>query len=376
MIRFFQDAFAFVKKDFRLSKEFRQSFLRFYAKESPLEATILWMLALDLMVLFLIFNTLRVDEAREDRFMSILSISAGTVTLLFSTISMLMKYKLKRAEENTPDIYFSIANIVLDIFVLSVSVFLCLRFYARVEHGKCENDGASYHVFCNPNADVGGLPEDALVFVILVPLASAIILRETHLRVIVAAYSLLICLTSVTVARDKIRSERLVTVVVLVVLSAIIVYSHQKQNVRTFVAQQQLSAVIKQNEEMAEELRANELRHMIGNVAHDLKTPLASFVSGLDMIADIAQDELNKITGVKKSPKSGSSSHDQSPTSSSQQLKATAGIRDHSSKPSTPKNSPPPEILAVAPLSIPSGSMLSNSQTKEIVACLKAVLST
>eukprot|EP00981_Chlorochromonas_danica_P016212 scaffold16062_cov278-Ochromonas_danica.AAC.2 len=50
---------------------------------------------------------------------------------------------------------------------------------------------------------------------------------------------------------------------------------------------------------MAEELRANELRHMIGNVAHDLKTPLASFVSGLDMVADIAQDGLHKLSKIE-----------------------------------------------------------------------------
>ncbi|RYH05455.1 hypothetical protein EON65_44645, partial [archaeon] len=256
----------FVKKDFRLGKEFRQSFLRFYAKESPLEATISWMLALDIMVLFLIFNTLRADEDNENIFLSTLSVSAGTITLISSCISMIMKHKLMKARDNISDIYYTAANIVLDIFVLSVSVFLCLRIYARVEYGACRHERAHYDVFCNPNADVGGLPEDALVFVILVPLACAIILRETHMRIIIASYTLLICLMSLAVTREKILSERLITVIGLVLLSGIIVYSHQKQNIRSFIVQQQLSAVIKQNEEMAEELRANELRHMIGNV--------------------------------------------------------------------------------------------------------------
>lgn len=269
---YFQSVINFIRKDFQLDKEFRQPFLRFYAKESPLEATIMWLLALDTLILFLLFSTLRISEGRKDKFLSTLSISAGSITVLFSVVSAIMKYKLKKAAQNTPDLFYTIANVVLDGFVLSVSAFLCLRIYARVEHGRCLDERSAYQAFCNPNADVGGLPEDALVFVILVPLACAIILRETHMRIIVSAYSLLICLMSVAVARGKIRRERLVTVICLVVLAAIIVYSHQKQNVRTFVAQEQLSAVIKQNEEMTEELRANELRHMIGNVAHDLKT--------------------------------------------------------------------------------------------------------
>eukprot|EP01034_Spumella_vulgaris_P047222 gene47222-biopygen1204 len=32
------------------------------------------------------------------------------------------------------------------------------------------------------------------------------------------------------------------------------------------------------------------MRHMIGNVAHDLKTPLSAFVSGMDFILSVMGD--------------------------------------------------------------------------------------
>lgn len=46
----------------------------------------------------------------------------------------------------------------------------------------------------------------------------------------------------------------------------------QLRNVLLFVTNQELKETIVENERMADELHANELRHMIGNVAHDLKT--------------------------------------------------------------------------------------------------------
>jgi CheY-like chemotaxis protein len=50
---------------------------------------------------------------------------------------------------------------------------------------------------------------------------------------------------------------------------------------------------------MQEENRATELRNMIGNVAHDLKTPVASFMSGIDIMSHTIED-LEKCCQTQK----------------------------------------------------------------------------
>eukprot|EP00981_Chlorochromonas_danica_P004379 scaffold875_cov183-Ochromonas_danica.AAC.6 len=127
-----------------------------------------------------------------------------------------------------------------------------------------------------------------------VPLLYSSILRDTDWSVILFSWVISAAFLLICTLKDGTR-EKFMFYGFYIALSGLQLYANQKLNIRSFIIQQQLSAVIKQNEEMAREIRANELRHMIGNVAHDLKTPLASFVSGLDLIADIAKEGLSKV---------------------------------------------------------------------------------
>jgi signal transduction histidine kinase len=55
-----------------------------------------------------------------------------------------------------------------------------------------------------------------------------------------------------------------------------------------------------ENERLKEETEAKvaAMRGMIGNVAHDLKTPLAAFIGGIDLINDIALDAAKIVAAV------------------------------------------------------------------------------
>jgi hypothetical protein len=50
------------------------------------------------------------------------------------------------------------------------------------------------------------------------------------------------------------------------------IYEYKRQNLSKFLLAQNLQLAIEENERMSDELHANEMSHMIGNVAHDLKT--------------------------------------------------------------------------------------------------------
>ena len=52
----------------------------------------------------------------------------------------------------------------------------------------------------------------------------------------------------------------------------IVMYTFQRQTLSLFLVNQSQKRLLDDNERLAEENHAKELRHMIGNVAHDLKT--------------------------------------------------------------------------------------------------------
>jgi signal transduction histidine kinase len=63
----------------------------------------------------------------------------------------------------------------------------------------------------------------------------------------------------------------------------------------SFLKYKQLQFTLAENKRMQDENRATELRNMIGNVAHDLKTPLSSFMSGIDIMSHTIE-ELEKYS--------------------------------------------------------------------------------
>ena len=56
-----------------------------------------------------------------------------------------------------------------------------------------------------------------------------------------------------------------------------LLYENQRQTISVYLLTQNQKNLLEENERLAAETHANELRHMIGNVAHDLKTVRNSF---------------------------------------------------------------------------------------------------
>ncbi len=64
----------------------------------------------------------------------------------------------------------------------------------------------------------------------------------------------------------------LLALLMYVFLSLVLSYEYRRQSLSKFLLSLNLKLLIQENELMADELHANEMRHMIANVAHDLKT--------------------------------------------------------------------------------------------------------
>ena len=62
------------------------------------------------------------------------------------------------------------------------------------------------------------------------------------------------------------------SLMIYILLSGLLLYEYQRQNLATFILTEDLKFALEERERCAEETHASELRHMIANVAHDLKT--------------------------------------------------------------------------------------------------------
>jgi hypothetical protein len=114
------------------------------------------------------------------------------------------------------------------------------------------------------------------------PLLSFYVMRDTRFGSIWIGW--IVCLTTLTsVAVYSQSLDHLSSVVSYACMSGVIMYDSRRQSALLFSVVARLQDALVDNEKLAVEAQSLELRAMIGNVAHDLKTVrvLAQCVSGL-----------------------------------------------------------------------------------------------
>ncbi len=82
---------------------------------------------------------------------------------------------------------------------------------------------------------------------------------------------LLVCMIVYTIVITG-SWNTLYLIVFFVPFIIMMLFEMRRQNVKIFLLTESLLDTLEENERMAEEMRLNEMKMMIGNVAHDLKT--------------------------------------------------------------------------------------------------------
>ena len=129
----------------------------------------------------------------------------------------------------------------------------------------------NYGVVGRDLPNVHSLPEGLVAASVLMPLLLYMVFKQLHFRhaliLIVGAFSASMVLSgiyslNVTVPRG----------IMGVITSLFMLCEYHRQCWHSFLISNRLMKSLDENTRLAEEVKANELRHMIGNVAHDLKT--------------------------------------------------------------------------------------------------------
>lgn len=129
------------------------------------------------------------------------------------------------------------------------------------------------------------LPSDALALLTISPLYFIFAFAETRMQRI---YALICVVGSVLIIKNFISGtlSDIVRILMWSLFSATLSFYYQRNQAIVSKQLEKLSDLKELEEKVAEQ--KNSMRHMIGNVAHDLKTPLASFTSGVELIASVS----------------------------------------------------------------------------------------
>lgn len=165
------------------------------------------------------------------------------------------------------------------------------------------------------------LPVETCMALFLFPIIFSGIFREVDVRIVLCLW--LATIIAMFVAVYLAHAELYYTFTsVYIVPSLVIIFETYRYNKCKNLINMVLQKIVKEKDDNADQIHATEMRHMIANVAHDLKTvsalahtrslaglmyflpcqPLTSFLSGIEVISDIALECKCRVKENRLSP--------------------------------------------------------------------------
>eukprot|EP01038_Epipyxis_sp_PR26KG_P004193 gene4193-5964_t len=189
---------------------------------------------------------------------------------------------------------FHSKTMIETIFAIGSSIDVSLILIGRVLGGTCVSSKIRDSWSCNPEESSKAVLQDILFLSFLLPILFSVIFRAVKWEVIgfIWTNSVFTAVLSIIISNNTYTAS---TLIFYVPISLIVLFESRRQHLAVFFVTQNLQQLIIENERNAE-IHASELRHMIANVAHDLKTPLSGFISGVEFITTIVND-LSEIMG-------------------------------------------------------------------------------
>eukprot|EP00981_Chlorochromonas_danica_P000884 scaffold212_cov174-Ochromonas_danica.AAC.10 len=135
---------------------------------------------------------------------------------------------------------------------------------------------------------------EAFAGLLLFPVVFSGIFREVNVRIFLCLWAASVVALFVGVHYGE-REVYYSFLAMYIIPSLVIIFETYRYNRSITMFTMALRQTLKEKEENADQVHATEMRHMIANVAHDLKTPLTSFLSGIEIISDISLETQRKI---------------------------------------------------------------------------------
>jgi hypothetical protein len=254
----------------------RKQFNKFCALQTSVSTYAVLVVVLTLAVVSLayrLYSVLGVDRSYQTTVFAILLFSFAVAGMFFYWPLLIVK-----VYAHSPNKSFSFKLLekcsgwLQSFLMFGMAIVIALHLIFRVVNGQCTKLGFNHTALCNPNQDVGGLPYDSVALLMMLPLAFNTVMRDSNFATIL--WTFIIALTAIIVSSKLVNgSQQMDSLVgIYAILGGMLLYENQRQNLQLFVLAEKLTHSLEENERLADETHATELRHMIANVAHDLKT--------------------------------------------------------------------------------------------------------
>eukprot|EP01038_Epipyxis_sp_PR26KG_P010192 gene10192-13710_t len=209
---------------------------------------------------------------------------------IFIAIMYAKCFEQKRFTSNFVAVILKHQPFLENLTMIGNAFIISLALLGRVENGQCKNDSFVHIWSCNPEAESKALPNDTLFLLLCLPIVYSINLKAMRWLAVCTTWIFVVLAVAASIVFGGLHNSWSL-LVMYIPISLLLIYENRRQYLEQFFTTEKLQTALEDNERLEKETRAAELRHMIGNVAHDLKTPLSGFQGGIDLILRII-DEL------------------------------------------------------------------------------------
>jgi hypothetical protein len=148
------------------------------------------------------------------------------------------------------------------------SIGICLL--VRVYNGHCKSLHQTDVWNCNFEVDAHALPQEHLVILMMYPLLHSVVFKALKFEYVIASWSIAIAFVFIAIGMAD-ATQSIAAIMIYIPLSAILLVENYRQDMILYFVVKKQRKLLAENKQMSDET-ATELRHMIANVAHNLKT--------------------------------------------------------------------------------------------------------
>lgn len=217
------------------------------------------------------FYTMGLLNARSWYFMAAI---IASLFLIRNPLLCLLLYAKKKVRKGTnSSLLLSLAPwfpFFMSMMSMYSSIAIGLYLIARVMNGECQKLDQEHMWGCDSEHASHALPQDVLLCLFLVPLLYSITFKSIAMKCIFVSWLIIVSCVSIAIGISG-DTQSIPTLIIYIPSSLIMMYEIHRQNVIQFL-------VAKKHHRLLEEIRRlneeghTELRFMIANMAHDLKT--------------------------------------------------------------------------------------------------------
>jgi hypothetical protein len=164
--------------------------------------------------------------------------------------------------------------------IIASTITIALMLMARVYNGRCRSLNQLEAWKCNSEYSSRALPQEFLLVLMINPVVNSIVYKSLRFEHVMLSWIIVMATLFICVGYAN-ATQSLPAICTYIPTSLLLLFENHRQDLILFFVVKSQKKLLVENKRMSDEM-ATEMRHMIANVAHDLKTVIL-LLSHLDL---------------------------------------------------------------------------------------------